>query len=142
MLVKIGVGISTYSRTKPLFRALRIEHFEQLYLKHKIFFLKQIVKNELTHNIFSFLDSFQKDLKSSVSSFSYQLKQVKDITRVEATIYNCGAQLKWLDEHFASGENEIHNNLVEVLNNYDINRFYVTTKQLNELLYVDFRNRS
>ena len=40
MIVKIDLGLSTYCRTKPLFCALRIEHFEQLYLKHKIFFFK------------------------------------------------------------------------------------------------------
>ena len=142
MLVKIGIGISTFSRTKPLFHALRIEHFEQLYLKHKIFFLKQIAKNELTRTIFSFLNNHYNVSNLPRASFSYQLKQVADITRVVATIYNCGSQLKWIDEHFAAGETESFNKVVEILNHYDIDRFYLTTEKLNDLLYVDFNNRN
>ena len=139
MIVKIGLGLSTYCRTKPLFRALRIEHFEQLYLKHKIFFLKQIMKNTFTREIFSFLKTFYKDLLLPKLCFNYQLDQVKLTTKVEPSISNCGSQLKWLDENFLSGDDGMYNEVVEILNTYDIQRFFITTKNLSELLYVDFR---
>ena len=47
ILQKNILVINRCSRTKPLFQVIKIESIELLYLKHKMFFLKQIIKNDL-----------------------------------------------------------------------------------------------
>ena len=47
ILIKRSIGISKFSKTKPLFQCLKIESIQQIYLKHKVFFYKQIMKNEI-----------------------------------------------------------------------------------------------
>ena len=97
------------------------------------------MKNTFTREIFSFLKTFYKDLLLPKLCFNYQLDQVKLTTKVEPSISNCGSQLKWLDDNFLSGDDGMYNEVVEILNTYDIQRFFITTKNLSELLYVDFR---
>ena len=53
-LLKNILGLSHFCRTKPLFQALRIEQVTQLYMKHKIHFLKQITFNDLSLKVFNF----------------------------------------------------------------------------------------
>ena len=98
-----------------------------------------MMKNIFTREIFSFLNTFYKSSLIPKFCFTYQLDQVKLTTKVEPSMFNCGSLLKWLDEKFSSGDDEMYNELIEILNNFEINHFFLTTNKLRELLYVDLR---
>ena len=51
ILIKRAIGISKYCKTKPLFQCLRVESVFQIYSKHKLFFYKQIKKNDLSKSM-------------------------------------------------------------------------------------------
>ena len=55
VLLKSAIGLSSMCRSKPLFHALTIEKFAQLYYKHKVFFLKQILCNSISKDVYDFL---------------------------------------------------------------------------------------
>ena len=100
-MVKIGVGISTYCKTCPLFHALKIDNFGQLYLKHKIFFLRQIGMNPLVYSVFDFLNVYYANCEYPKGSFMSQLKQVEEITKIRPCFYNIKASIKSINQSFA-----------------------------------------
>ena len=142
MLVKIILGLNTHSRTKPLYHSLKIEHFEQIYLKHKIFFLKQIGMNRFTDDIYNFLKSYYEGKSSGKASFLSQLEQVKKITKLAPSYSNLKTQLKAIDEHFKCTDADMLSEIKQVLDEFDNGLFFIHIKKLNEILWIDFRNNS
>ena len=138
MLVKIGIGIRTYCKTKSLFNALKIEPFDQLYLKHKFFFLRQIGLNKFVNNIYDFLSSYYKNSQFPKGCFMSQLNQVKELTKSNPFFFNIKAQLKSIDQSFKCSEFEKVNEVCAILHEYDNSRHYVYTEQLNRTLRVEF----
>ena len=74
------------TRTRVLLQVLKIESVLLLYLKHKIFFLKQIYKNILNVDIFIFLKSYFKGKNIPQKSFWLLLKIEK--INLNITFYN------------------------------------------------------
>ena len=56
-------------------------------------------------------------------------------TKKRMTMYS----FYWKYSLFGSLSFGMYNEVVEILNTFDIHRFFITTKNLSELLYVDFR---
>ena len=77
ILVKNSIGLGKYCLTTPLFDSLKIESIKQLYMKHKVFFVKQIETNVLTKTLFSFLDEFYRHHKIPRGSFVAQCNEVE-----------------------------------------------------------------
>ena len=55
IILKQSIGISKYSHTTALINVLNVERIEEIYIKHKVYFLKQIQTYTLTSEIYSFL---------------------------------------------------------------------------------------
>ena len=77
ILLKKILGLSIFCRTKPLFQVLKVEQLTQLSLKHKIFFLKQIVSNDFTRSLFNLLGDLYQVEKPNERSFFFQLKKIE-----------------------------------------------------------------
>ena len=54
ILIKRFIGLSKFTKTKPLNKALKLESIRQIYYKHKIFFVKQIFNNQLCKNVLEY----------------------------------------------------------------------------------------
>ena len=71
------MGLSKYVKTTPLFYALRIKSVQQLIYQHKLSFVRQLHKVDLTRKIFEYLDEKYKfDTIPTDSFFSYYKKIV------------------------------------------------------------------
>ena len=75
ILIKRSIGLCKYTKTSPLFHALKIESINAMYTKHKIFAIKQFKKNNLTNGIFNILKNYydSKVLRLNDESFFGQL---------------------------------------------------------------------
>ena len=61
ILLKNSIGLSKFCRTTPLFNVLKIERIEELYLKHKLYFYKQIENYKLTKDVINYLTKYYID---------------------------------------------------------------------------------
>ena len=80
ILIKNILGIKYYAQIKPLLNELKIEQIEQLYFKHKIFGMRQLINNDFTFNIFVYINRFYDDVKQcGKNSFVSQLNDLKKL---------------------------------------------------------------
>ena len=129
---------SYFCRTRPLFRILKIEQVQQLYLKHKIFFLRQLYLNPFTRTVYENLHSYYCTLKSNKLSFFNQIKQIKEEVGVEITQFNSKIVLNLIENKFSCNDQDLLYDLFEIINNFDVNRFYDSKKKLDEILKIEF----
>ena len=70
ILIKNIFGLSKYSKTTPLLKALNIKSIVQLYEEYKILFLKQIRMNSMTNDIYKWLlEKYKNDMKPARESY-------------------------------------------------------------------------
>ena len=73
ILVKNTIGISKFTRTKPLYCALKLESISQIYLKHKVFFLSQILGNYICREVFLTIRKMNRVSTGVDTSYNKQL---------------------------------------------------------------------
>jgi hypothetical protein len=75
ILIKRSIGLCKYTKTSPLFHALKIESINAIYIKHKIFAIRQFKKNNITNGIYNILKKYYdtKVLRLNNDSFFGQL---------------------------------------------------------------------
>jgi len=140
ILIKRSVGLSKYAKTKPLINCLRVESIQQLYYKNKIFFVKQILKNELTFNIFNFLNEYYKN-SSNKNSFVKQVSDVNYITGVENCLINLNETIRIIENLFKIENLGLLNSIQFIIDFFFINRNYIDMyKSLNILLNYENYN--
>ena len=101
ILIKRSIGISKYSKTTPLFQCLKIESVLQIYSKHKVFFFKQIIKNEITSTIFNYLNKFYDNTnKAPKNSFICQVRTLNNILKTENWLSNPNETIVKLNNFF------------------------------------------
>jgi hypothetical protein len=76
ILLKQSIGLSKFSVSTPLLNVLNVERITELYCKHKLYFFKQIMINDLTEKVFLELQNHYKNRKSPKTSFIKQLVNV------------------------------------------------------------------
>ena len=77
------------SKSKPLITALNIDSVECIYNKHKLFFIKQIQNNFLTHQIFLFLNSINnKKINFTNNPYIKQIENVNKLLNIENCLFN------------------------------------------------------
>ena len=78
LMIKKTIGINKYCRMKPINMALKLESINQIYLKHKMYFLSQIWNNNLCKKIFLELynDMHIKSFSRCDTSFCKQLDAI------------------------------------------------------------------
>ena len=137
-LFKNVLDLSIYNRTKPLLQLLKVEQITQLYLKHKIFFFKQIYLNSLSLDVLKFCSEYYRVRNAPKASFAYQLKQVSDLSGHEVTLMNLKESINSIVSKFICNDQELNEQLKTSLNNFKIDPFFLTINILRKLLWVEF----
>ena len=106
ILLKRTLGLSIFCRTKPLFQVLKIEQLTQLYLKHKIFFLRQILSNDFTRSLFNLMGSLYQLEKPNERSFFFQLCKIGVLTSTVPTIANSKRVLESIESTFKCNDED------------------------------------
>ena len=125
IIIKRAIGISRYCKTKPLFHCLKIESVQQIYLKHKIFFYKQIHKNQLTIDIYNFLDKFY-DKKTCVNNntFYKQYKYVNNTINIVKYSKSTNEIINLIDELFKCKNIGLLDSINFILTNFYLKKEY------------------
>jgi len=75
ILIRRAIGLGQYSRMKLVLKCLNIESIEQTCSLHKFYFLRQVRKNDLSPQVFTFLGSYYNKLRKPVNaSFHKQIE--------------------------------------------------------------------
>ena len=136
ILIKQAIGISKFSKSKPLMTALNIDSVDCIYNKHKLFFHKQIKKNFLTHQIFLFLNSNKKNLSND--SYIKQIENVNKLLHIENCTLNIKNSLLKISNFFICENTGLIDTIKFILNN-NINNdsYHVMIKNLNSYLHYE-----
>jgi len=137
-LLKNILGLSHFSRTKALLQNLGIEQLPQLYLKHKIFFLKQIILNELSVKTYNFISAYFRDVLAPKQSFVSQVRKVESVIEKEVTPTNLKSSIESIEGKFHCNDNDLLEQVKCTLDNYTTETFFITINSLKELLWVEF----
>jgi len=73
-----------HCKSGPLLTALNIDSVESIYMKHKLFFYRQIVKNDFTKKIFIYLNTNTYNFNNA--SVIKQIKIVNNLIGGDSTV--------------------------------------------------------
>jgi len=90
ILIKQAIGLSRYCKTSPLNQALNLDSITSIYLKHKLFFLRQIKEIKITNDVFNYLSAAYNNLSIHVQCFNNQL----NVVNKRLAIDNCSANIE------------------------------------------------
>ena len=79
ILIKSALGLSRYSRTRPLLDALDIMSITQLYFKFKYLLLPQLRRNWITDSVRSKLEEYYRIVKKPRSSYFHQVQELQKV---------------------------------------------------------------
>ena len=129
ILIKRSIGISKYSKTTPLIEALKIQSIQELYTRHKIYFYKQIQKNELTNDVFNYLKSFYStQINAPKSSFVNQLEIVDKIVNIANCHMKQKATLEKIEKIFSLSNQGVIDSIKFIFYQFFENRNFVQMK--------------
>ena len=137
ILIKNVLGLNYFSRSKALLNELRIESYLQLYLKHKIYDLRQFRKNEKSNLILEFLQKYYNDITPNKFSFISQLNEVKSFTDKEWSTDSAGS-IKAIDSSFECNEEDLRVDIRRIIATFSTHNAFATVKSLNDRLRINF----
>lgn len=115
IMIKSFIGVSKFSRTRPLNDSIKLESIKQIYFKHKIFFLKQIFKNDLCKEIFNELRSKKIKFLRFNNSFVKQLDDLEKKIFVNCTDYDYDILIKSIESQFRCVNKGLVDSIVYIL---------------------------
>ncbi|RNA42677.1 hypothetical protein BpHYR1_013425 [Brachionus plicatilis] len=77
LLLKRALGIKKFARFRPMLEAIKVETIEQIYCKHKIFFLKQLRQSPLCNSLLVFLKGNYEHFDQKNSSYCRQINNLE-----------------------------------------------------------------
>ena len=142
LLLKRAFGIKKFARFRALLEAVNIETIEQMYLKHKIFFIKQIRQNGICNEILVFLKDHYTNFDQKNTSFCKQLLNVGKKIHIDILEYNPRTSLVIIDHIFKNNAGLVDSikYVIILIKDSMINNqcYFHFFKILNDLLKVDF----
>jgi hypothetical protein len=124
ILLKQSIGISKYALSTPLLNVLKVEKINEIYFKHKFYFYKQIMSNNLTKSIFLDLSSWYLGKKISKHSFLKQIQEVDLEVGFSCSLEAGKTYLSILENLFKSDRPELCNTLVQKLQELDNSKYW------------------
>jgi hypothetical protein len=127
IMVKQSIGLSKFVKTTPLFTAIKIESIEQLYFKHKLFFYKQICKNNISFSLFEYLDRYYsiENNSNNKNTFFKQLNDVKEFSGIIDVKENLNETIKVIEIKSKCLNAGLIDSLLFIMNNLKFTRDYV-----------------
>jgi hypothetical protein len=143
LLLKRILGLQKYTHISPLNEALRIESISQIYCKHKIFFLEQIMRSPLCKKIFFCVRENQSNLTKKSTSFCAQLNRIERRLFVNCLEYDTKMVKSLIEYSFKSHNTGLVDSVKFVIGRIadlmDANQdFFYLYAMLNNLLKVEF----
>ena len=86
LLLKLGLGLSKYSRNTALIESLEIRSISEQYYLHKLLFRNQINTNSLARAVFDRLIETSYPSNRDMTSFLNQLKYVNRLLEIDALV--------------------------------------------------------
>ena len=136
-LIKNVLGVKHFARSKVLLNELKVEPVLQLYLKHKLFGLKQFKRNNFSKMILDFLIDFYQGKPSPKQSFISQLKEIETYTGIVLN-NNISKMVESIDGSFQCNDLDLRSQVKNILDNFNTDYSFLCVKSLNECLKVDF----
>ena len=94
--------LSKFCKTTELNQCLKLDSINTIYLKHKIYFYRQIMNNELASSVFNYLKSFYNEkVKAHVHSFVNQL----EIVNKRIDVNDCTSDTEKVSKSLATQKN-------------------------------------
>jgi hypothetical protein len=146
LMLKRAIGIRKFGRFSPVLEAIKVESIEQIYMKHKIFFIKQLMNHRMCYNLLRFLHSDYEHFDQKNSSFCKQLNNLEKKLHIDVMDFNPKTSIAVI-EHTLRVENRglvdsvkmvIEQIRKEMQTNSNSNHYFYLFKILNDLLKVDF----
>jgi hypothetical protein len=136
ILIKSSLGLSKFSRTRPLLDALKVNSMTQLYFKFKLLFYRNVSLYSLASLVFSELKEHYSRFKKPSLSYFAQCEECSKVMGCDMTDLNRNDLPKKLNEKFGSPDLELVDSIRDLLYNYDI--IPEAKVLLRELVWVDF----
>ena len=137
ILIKNILGIKYFARAQPLLNELKIEQVKQLYMKHKLFGVRQFFNNDLSREIFTFLNQQYKNVKITKQSFVSQLNDLNNYTGVDWE-QNYNGCFKAIDAKFECNDLILISTIKCILLSYTTSNSFFCIFDLNNCLRVEF----
>ncbi len=138
ILIKQTIGLSRFCKTSPLNDALKLDSITNIYLKHKIFFLRQIKEIKITSEVFSYLSSFYNKLNSHKHSFNNQINIVKKRTGLNNCL-NTEKAIEIICNQSLNSNRGLVDSIIFTIDFYSNNRqFHQMINHLKTLLNYEF----
>ena len=77
LLIKRIIGLKKFTHVSPLYDALKLESVSEIYFKHKIYFLEQLMRCPLCKEVFLFIRGSQSTSDKKNTSFCIQLNRLE-----------------------------------------------------------------
>jgi hypothetical protein len=100
-MIKQAIGLSRFALSTPLLNVLKVEKIEEVYMKQKLYFFKQIMSNKLSRDVFIFLKEFYPRNKAPKESFNRQLELVNRRIGFAISLETCKKALNDISEIFS-----------------------------------------
>ena len=136
ILLRNVIVLKYGTRTKELLNELRIENIKQIYLKHKVFGLRQFNNNFLTKELLVYLNVYYDGKDIPKQSFMSQLKEVEEFTGLD--LGNWNESILVIDRRFQCNDTELRQMVFTTLKNYSIKNSFLYINLLNNILRIDF----
>ena len=135
--------IKKYARFRPMLEALRLETVEQLYMKHKIFFMKQLKNSKICWELLLFLHSDYSTFEQKNTSYCKQLKNLEIKIHFDPMEYSTKTSIVIIDHIFLDKNRGLVDSVKFVCSQIKINMelkfdYFYFYKILNDLLRVNF----
>jgi hypothetical protein len=122
LLLKQAVGLSKYAVSTPLLNVLKVEKISEIYMKHKLFFYKQLMHNNLTKEVLQYLQDFYLTAKASKHSFTTQLTNVDRQVGFTCSVEAGKTYLEKIENLFKCRNDGLCDTLLFHLNELDRNK--------------------
>jgi hypothetical protein len=143
LLLKRAFSIKKFSRFGPMLEAVKVESIEQIYLKHKVFFLKQLRQNILCNELLVYLRENYDYFEQKNTSYTKQMNNLEKKIHINLSEYNPKTAIEMIEHLLKCSNSGLVDSVkfivlqlkLKLLSNND---FFYLFKILNDLLKVDF----
>ena len=126
-----------------MLQVLKIEAIGQLYAKHKVFFYRQIMKNNVTQEILKFLQCHYETCSAPVESLVKQLRILSGVVKDENCLTNLKVTIVKIEEIYKCANKGLLDSIEFIIQNTMKNSNYVEMIKFLEsfLNYKKYANK-
>ena len=143
LLIKRAIGIKKLRGSSPLNKVIKIDSIKQLYMKHKMFFLKQLMNDKVCKDVLLYLKGYYRTFDRQNTTFCKQLDYVGKKIFIDCAEYSGNISLALIDDLFKCKNDGLVDSIkfifiqIKSLMNTNLEYFYLY-ELVNDLLKINF----